>query len=327
MRRLPPNIFSWLLLLLSTLSACSSGGEQKKKGVTAPAQSAPYELLIVANKEWLQTTAGKSLMNVVESEVVGLPQYEPCFRCTKINPVAFDGTFKMYGNVVVADIGSKYKEAEMRVSRDVYCRPQLIIFLTAPNDQAFTTLAESRKGQILDMLNEQEFSRERRVLARSHSGIVDRQAQKQFGVSIHAPADIDKIKVGQQFFWASASKQEFRLNLCIYTLPLRPLTQDDFVALRDSVMKINIPGGHDYQWMETDARTVSSQVTAQGRMEVRGLWDMRGDAMGGPFVSYVQPDTAHQRLLVIEGFIFAPQAKKRPLIRGLEAALQTLTFL
>lgn len=324
-----------LPLAIVLLVGCSDGQQQKKKGVTASVQSAPYELLVVANKEWLQTTAGKSLMDVVQSDIEGLPQSEPSFRPTKINPANFDGVFKMYGNIVIAEIGGKHKQAEMRISRNLYCRPQLIVFLTAPNDQTFTELVNQRRKQILDMFNEQEFERERNVLKKTHSGIVSQQAQRQFGIDIHAPADIDQVKAGKDFFWASASKQDFRLNICIYTLPLRELTLEDFVAARDSVMKINIPGGHDNQWMETDSRTVSytirpqstqSQSRTSGVMVVRGLWDMRNDAMGGPFVSYIQADEQNQRLLVTEGFVFAPDEKKRPLIRELEAALQTVKF-
>jgi len=317
---------------LTLLCSCNSGDRQQQKHATGAAQSAPYELLVVANKEWLPTPAGKALMDVVESPVEGLPQYEPCFRCTKINPAAFNATFKMYSNIVVAEVGSKHQQAEMRTNRDVYCRPQLIVYLYAPTAQAFMELMESRREQIISMFNEQELSRERRRLAKKHSGKVEQQARKQFGVSIYAPADIDDVKVGKQFFWASASKQEFRLNICIYTLPPGDLTQERFVAARDSVMKANIPGGHEGQWMETDSRTVSCKLLPEAdrqpaRMEVRGLWDMRNDAMGGPFVSYVQHDKTGRQLLVTEGFVFAPEEKKRPLIRELEAALQTLSFL
>jgi len=101
------------------------------------------------------------------------------------------------------------------------------------------------------------------------------------------------------------------------------------VELRDSVMKLNIPGGRDDQWMETDPRTVvAEQVAFEGKSVpvVRGLWDMRNDAMGGPFVCYLHTDTLRNRLLVAEGFVFAPEEKKRPIIRQLEAALQTLVF-
>ena len=94
-------------------------------------------------------------------------------------------------------------------------------------------------------------------------------------------------------------------------------------------MHINIPGGREGQWMETDMRTVSAsmvKVDEQDVLSVRGLWDMREDAMGGPFVCYVYPDYTNGRLLLAEGFVFAPDEKKRPIIRQMEAALQTLTF-
>jgi hypothetical protein len=94
-------------------------------------------------------------------------------------------------------------------------------------------------------------------------------------------------------------------------------------------MRVNIPGGHEGQWMETDARTLSYNQRTDPesgvlQMVVRGLWDMKGDAMGGPFVSYIQLDTLNERLLVSEGFVFAPNKKKRALIRELEAALQSV---
>ena len=237
----------------------------------------------------------------------------------------------MYSNIVFAEVDSKHREVEMRISRNVYCRPQLIVFLTAPSDQAFIELVADRHRQIATLLNEQEFSRERRLLAKKHSLKVKQQAEKQFGISILAPPDIDQIKTGHNFFWASASQQDLRLNICIYTLPLCNLTQELFVAARDSVMKANIPGAHEGQWMETDSRTVSSQQLPahDGRpahMEVRGLWDMRDDALGGPFVSYVQLDERHDLLLVTEGFVLAPEERKRPHIRKLEAALQTVSY-
>ena len=58
--------------------------------------------------------------------------------------------------------------------------------------------------------------------------------------------------------------------------------------------------------------------------EMRGLWEMRKGALGGPFVSLAYPDSAHGRMLVAEGFIYSPKSKKRDLVRRMEAALRTL---
>jgi hypothetical protein len=58
--------------------------------------------------------------------------------------------------------------------------------------------------------------------------------------------------------------------------------------------------------------------------ELRGLWEMQGDMMGGPFVSHARLDEKNNRVVVVEGFVFAPETNKRNYIRRIEAALYTL---
>lgn len=311
------------------LAACTSDKNGGKKEVTAKVQSAPYEVLVVADKDWLKTEAGQSLVNTVETPIEGLPQMEPNFRVTYINPYAFSGTFKTYANIVVAEVAKKYGEASMVVQTNVYARPQVMVRLYAPDNKAFMEYVMAHQREILYRLNQNEFSRECAYLRKHHNGKVMNQAKKQFGVSIQIPTDIDDMKVGENFLWASASKQEFRLNISLYTVAMQEITLERFVELRDSVMKVNIPGGRDGQWMETDSRTVSGDANKNEGMVTavfRGLWDMKNDAMGGPFVCYVYPDEKNNRFVVAEGFVFAPEEKKRPLVRQLEAALQTLAF-
>ena len=53
-------------------------------------------------------------------------------------------------------------------------------------------------------------------------------------------------------------------------------------------------------------------------MEARGLWEMKGDAMGGPYVMRTRGSMA------VIGFVYAPEKKKKILIKQLEAALSTI---
>ena len=57
---------------------------------------------------------------------------------------------------------------------------------------------------------------------------------------------------------------------------------------------------------------------------MRGLWRMEGDMMGGPFVSVARLDEQNNRVVVAEGFVYAPETDKRNFIRRIEAALYTL---
>ena len=46
--------------------------------------------------------------------------------------------------------------------------------------------------------------------------------------------------------------------------------------------------------------------------------------MGGPFVSHSRVDTETNSVVVVEGFVYAPEKMKRGLIRRLEGSLYTL---
>jgi hypothetical protein len=61
--------------------------------------------------------------------------------------------------------------------------------------------------------------------------------------------------------------------------------------------------------------------------ELRGLWRVEGDFMGGPFVSISQIDEQRNRIVTVEGYVYAPKYNKREYIRQLEAILYTIKFL
>jgi hypothetical protein len=57
-------------------------------------------------------------------------------------------------------------------------------------------------------------------------------------------------------------------------------------------------------------------------LEVRGLWKMENDFMGGPFYSLTIVDEARGRLITVEGYAYAPYFDKRPYIREVEGVVR-----
>ena len=88
--------------------------------------------------------------------------------------------------------------------------------------------------------------------------------------------------------------------------------------------------GENFFWAGTNAATGDQNfvrpISVQGdyALEARGLWRIKGDFMGGPFVSHVRLDKANQRIIVSEIFIYSPDKMKRNLVRQMEASLYTL---
>ena len=70
----------------------------------------------------------------------------------------------------------------------------------------------------------------------------------------------------------------------------------------------------------------SAEINGLKAAEVKGIWEMNGYPMAGPFLSYIINDKLNNRKLVIEGFIFAPSANKRDDLLELEAILKTIKF-
>ncbi len=313
------------------LASCSSS-TKKTKGSRKTTGSAPYELLVVGDKDWLQTTDGSVLKDVIYAEIPGLPQVETCFKVLSINSVGFNKTYQSFANIIVFEISSKYQKAELKTARDVYARPQLVVYLTAPNSQAMAQLASERKEQIVDLFVNAELQRERSYLNSRFSGEVQRQVKKQFGCDIRVPEDINAVKEGKDFMWASSMNADNRLNICVYEYPFtatEDFSKESFIAHRDSFMRENIKGENDNQYMSTNHDYIFVRdIMMDGHyvQEARGLWEMENDMMGGPFVSYAQVDTVKNRVIVAEGFVYAPEKKKRAFIRELEAAIQTLSI-
>lgn len=324
-----------LVLAGACMVSCTKSKETKKtpqKISGRTTQSAPYELLIVGNKDWLDGPYGGALMDVAKSDVPGLPQSEANFRVTAINPSSFNKTFQVYGNIIHATINTNLSEPEIKIAHNVYARPQIIMSISAPDNISFAEYVKKHKEYIISTFVNSELSQKEKFLERVHNGLVTTAVKKMFDCTIFVPQDISSIKEGKDFIWASSDKQDNKQNLCVYTYPYtseETFTLDYFIQKRDSFMKENIKGYKDNQYMTTDIRTVESRnINVDGRFvqEVRGLWKMKNDMMGGPFVSYSQVDTVNNRIIVAEGFVYAPDKSKRNFIRDMEASLQTLVL-
>lgn len=314
-----------LCLLLPTACGQSESSSATKSKAKGKSVSAPYELLVVCNKEWLGTSAADPFNTLLHTEVPALPQSEPLFRLTTINPSAFSKSFQFYANILRADISSHYETASCQWSKDTYCSPQLIATLTAPTQAAFDSLLQRYGESILQAFVDQELQQEEARLKRKHSQQALRGAKDMFGITIYAPAEIDALKTGDHFFWASSNNtEENYYNLVLYSYPL-PI--GDWQRHRDEAMRPYITGQTPGSYMSLDTTLlISRSVEVHGRevLEVRGLWQMEHAAMGGPFISHTYADTLHQRVLVAEAFVFAPGKDKRTYMRRLEAALRTI---
>ena len=77
--------------------------------------------------------------------------------------------------------------------------------------------------------------------------------------------------------------------------------------------------------IETDFPIIFSENSKAGEymVEMRGLGRLEKAFMGGPFISHTVLDEQRNRIVTVEGFVYAPRLDKRLYLRELEAILYT----
>jgi hypothetical protein len=304
----------------------------KKKGLLMPnASGLPYEMLVVMGDEQWERPLGRAVFNVLDTDVPGLPQSERSFRITRVAPTGFNSNmFRIMRNVIKVDIQNIYTQPKLKFARNVYAYPQMVMTLQAPDEASLAQYVEDNAQSILDFFTKAEMNREIENLREEHNLEVSRLAKEILGVDVWVPWTINKFKRGEDFLWASTNTGKKDMSIVLYSYPYtdkNTFTLDYFLNKRDSVMKVNIPGGPEGSYMSTQRDFVYVEdATVQGKYAqvARGLWRVKGDRMGGPFVSHSRVDEVNGRVIVAEAFIYAPESLKRDLMRRMEAALYTL---
>lgn len=315
------------LLALMLLSAC------KKEFVIPRASGRPYEVMVVMSDQQWQAKEGRALFAVLDTDIPGLPQPERSFHISQVEPKRFDSILNIFRNIIIVDINKQiYTKTTMKFTRDKYAIDQIVLTIQSPTADDFAAFCAAHSQDIIDFLTKMEMNRLIQELKDKYSKTTAQLAHELFDCELHAPEEIKSYKRGQDFFWTSSNSASAMVNICMYSYPYEgPATfnKQYVLAKRDSVMAANIPGTLPSMHMATDTLCTAVKpivVHGQYALEGRGLWYMENDGMGGPFVSHSRVDTTRNVVIVVEGFVFAPEKMKRGLMRRLEGSLYTLNL-
>ena len=287
------------------LASCMGGKNGKP---TSTGQ--PYEVVLEGDTDSIVT-------QVLTEAVPCLPQPEPMFNIIQVRKGKTASLYQMVRNRVVVDVDGRYDGFHVKVSQDVNASPQIIVKITASSPSQLQRQLNGEKLRTLLGRHEQLH------LASCIKQNVEKQKEvkKLFGIDMKIPLDMDASKRGKDFMWISNNANSGMQSLLILKVKSEerrvknPLAASSFVDIQsqvDSILRKNMVGETDDMYM----------VIPQ--LGQRGLWEMKGDAMGGPYVMrYVHREKESFDILVI-GFVYAPEMKKRNLTKQLEAVLSTI---
>ena len=315
--------FAALAFILSSCNNISTGWMS--------ASSATNEVLVIIDKdEWMEPQ-GRALFDVLNASMPGMPQKEANFKILQIDPKNFTSTFKMARNIVMVDVSSDYTDTKMSSENNKFASGQIVLTFRSHDNESLINYLQENQQQIVDYLVKKELERIALWLKKD-AATPKTRIRNTFGFEIDYPKGLANITEDKNFFWATNNSAESRQDIVIYSLPYtseKMFEGDSLLAIRNRVLGQHIKGSFDSQmstskYYQPDYRRI--ETNGIFRAEMRGLWEMTSDMMGGPFVmqAFVNENTG--RVIFVDVMVYAPEKKKRNLIRNLEGSFYTINI-
>lgn len=296
------------------------------------AQGAPYELIVVCPQQEWTGEVGDTLRAIFTAPIPYLNQTEPLFDVLRVTERGFTGMVADHRNILKIVEDPSLAATNIAVQYDVTAEPQIVLTLQGPDDKALTDYLSEHRESLVQVLEKAERDRAVKFAEAFSEQRVAKAIKSTFGVDMTVPKGYVLAADEKDFLWARYEYPTASQGFFIYSYPYRgkeSLSPGALLAARNE-FAARIPGPSDGSYMTTSEAFEPDyrMFRMEGRLwcELRGFWDVHGDFMGGPFVSYTTVDTATGRVLTIDCYVYSPKNHKRNYVRGVEHLLYLLKF-
>ncbi|PCI99418.1 MAG: hypothetical protein COB15_04345 [Flavobacteriales bacterium] len=328
------NSYKYLMVLIVSLTFFSC--EEMNERVLPSCTGKSGDLLVVTDSLYYNNLTGDAIKQIFSQEQVGLPQREPLFNLIQVPHRSFARIFHPMRNIIMVNIKAESK-IKLTVRKEVWSASQLVVTITAPSDEIAAATLTKNAGALLDYFNNKELARLHAKYKVNANGKNAQHINEKFGLRLNLDELYIVAAEGEDFLWMrkdkSAGGHQISQNLIIYTYPYvsdSTFEVANLVDKRNYYTKKYVAGGNEGSYMLSYNEYVPKQkeVSLNGVYvnELRGLWHMHRDFMGGPFVNYSLVDEKNNRVICVDGSVYAPKFDKREFLREQEALIKTITF-
>jgi hypothetical protein len=313
------------------LMGCNSEKARQQKGVMPSVTGKTGELIVVMDTSKFRGQVGLPIKKKLSSVFKGLPQPEPIFDLINIPSKAFEKGFKTHRNVLRINVDAKYTEPRFVVRRGVYSKSQILIEAQAPSDTALKRLFREKGDVAARRFIESEWNRYLKAYKGLRDQGLNKHLREKFNIEMVIPKGFQLALDTTNFTWIEKEDPDYTQGFLVYKYPYEgeeTFTLGYQIQMRDRFIKKFVPGPSPGSYMVTETLVTpffeKKRVNDHTVYEMRGLWKVKNDFMGGPFVAYSIFDENTGNVVTVDAFVYAPRFDKRDYVRQMEAMLQSL---
>jgi len=290
------------------------------------------KVMVVAKVSDWTGDIGQEIRTSFGELMVGLPQPEPILTLSQVAPSGFSTMMKAHRNLLII---SESDNEGFSVRNNVFAQPQTIVYVQGKDDETIIKLLQKHKNDIKKIFIDADIKFTQRIFEKDKLAENQFRTIKNLGVSITIPTTFKLVDDTGEFLWLrqhllSGIAKTGSNNILVYSIPLEneETVAENIVAVRDSIGKKYIPGSFEGMYMITEAAytpfTFDATIDGKKAYETRGKWEVKDDFMAGPFLNYSIIDKKNNRVVVFEGFTYAPSVNKRAFVFELEAIAKSM---
>ena len=317
-----------ILILITSFSSC----KKTTKGLMPTVTGKSGEVIALCSNSLYEGVVGDSIKSIFNDIQVGMPQDESIMDLYHLNHENFTSVYKTQRSILELKVSSSVKKTRLFVKDDMYARTQAYMRIEAASNKEMLEIIEANRTKILSYFLKGERNRKIGVIKKAPvQEIFDYlKDNKQFTLSFPSGYKIGKIE--PDFFWVKKETPQTSQGMFIYTynyLEEEAFDKNSILSMRNALLKDLVPGQNKGSYMTTEMNFPISfnHFEFQGNyaVEMRGLWKVNGDFMGGPFVNLSFLDAVNNRIICMDAYVYNPNKDKRELLRELEAVMYTYT--
>ena len=313
------------LIFLAFLTLIISCKENNPELLLPESNGTINSISVVIDDDLWGSEIGALIRKEFAYPIYGLPQMEPVFDLKQIPTSVFSG-FATNSRTILK-VGLSQTE-RFTTYKNKYAKPQLIIDLSSVSQQKLKEQISNSKVKVLTKLYAHEIAEKQRRVLKSKN--TTKLIKEIFGFDILFSSSYRIAKSSKNFLWIRRDTEKGSVNF--YISKIKNKENLNINHIRDSISKKLIPGPIEKTHMSTDKSytTKSNEIRLTESLKVietRGIWEVKNQFMGGPFISYI---ASHQKnpeeLYILEGFVYSPGTTKRDYIFELEAVFKSIKF-
>lgn len=319
------NKAHFLFLLISLmLFSCKKENEAVPRKTSGKINT----ISVIIDDQLWNGDVGDSIRNKFASPVIGLSQEEPLFNINQYPVRLLEGFMTDTRAIIVVKKG---KINKFEIVKDQYAFPQNVYHISGKTSADIIAIIEKNALKMIQLIKKAEITESQKINSQSH--INPKVISNKFHINIQIPSGYAYVLQKSNFMWLKKEIIGGNTSLLIYQVPLSTIKKETYlitsiIKMRDSIGKLYISG------TEPDTNMITEEAYApylskgtlddKTTFETKGTWELNNDFMSGPFINYVIIDPEYNRVLVLEGFCYAPSKEQRDFMHELESIIKSV---